>query len=313
MECRQLTERAVDRALRQSSPASDAELETHVAQCPACASELAALESAWEVLGADPEPIPDEGFRRRTRRLLEDEMIRTRVREFRPVRRWARYAAQAAALLLAAAGGYLLSRVPGAPAPAPAAAEKASPLPDLAGSPRLSNVSYRPGGAPGRIAIEFDATTRHSVAGSPDDPELARLFAYLLARNAETAGEKSRAIELVSEHYGAAVGRSVASPDIVAALTNTLRRDPNPGVRKKAADALAGFRMTPEIRAALLAALARDSNPAVRLAAIEQLAAAARESRDPATIESLREKAFDPGENGFVRARAASALKTIDF
>jgi HEAT repeat protein len=51
----------------------------------------------------------------------------------------------------------------------------------------------------------------------------------------------------------------------------------------------------------------------VRLVAVEALAAAAREEPDPRTIQSLRERAFDPSENGFVRARAASALKAIDL
>ena len=53
---------------------------------------------------------------------------------------------------------------------------------------------------------------------------------------------------------------------------------------------------------------------AVRLVAVEALAASARETPpDEQTIESLREKAFDPQENGFVRAKAASALKAIDL
>jgi hypothetical protein len=43
------------------------------------------------------------------------------------------------------------------------------------------------------------------------------------------------------------------------------------------------------------------------------LAAAAKESPDERTIESLREKAVDPAENGFVRAKAASALKAMEF
>jgi HEAT repeat protein len=71
--------------------------------------------------------------------------------------------------------------------------------------------------------------------------------------------------------------------------------------------------MTPEIRLAFLDALHTDRNPGVRLVAVEVLAAAAREAPDAKTIESLREKAFDPAENGFVRAKAASALKGIEF
>ena len=143
---------------------------------------------------------------------------------------------------------------------------------------------------------------------------MAKLVAYLVSRDAQTSGEKSRAIDLVSSHYGTGTGESAAPPDIVLALTSTLKNDQNPGVRKKAADALAGFRMTPEIRTAFLAALRSDRHPGVRLVAVEALAAAAKVSPpDAKTIESLREKAFDPAENGFVRAKAASALKGIEF
>ena len=84
-------------------------------------------------------------------------------------------------------------------------------------------------------------------------------------------------------------------------------------MRKKAADALATFAMTPEIRAVFLEALKSDKNPAVRLVAVDALAAAAKQSPDANTIQSLREKAVDPEENGFVRAKAASALKAISF
>jgi HEAT repeat protein len=184
-------------------------------------------------------------------------------------------------------------------------------VPGLEGNPRLANVAYRPADKDGRVAITFDLTTRHEIDGKPSDPEVGKLLAYLVAHNADNAGEKSRAIELVSEHYGGA--QAAASPEIVAALTKTLRTDGNPGVRKKAADALAGFVMTPEIRSAFLEALKSDKNPAVRLAAVDALAAAAKQSPDASTIQSLREKAVDPQENNFVRAKAASALKAISF
>ena len=175
----------------------------------------------------------------------------------------------------------------------------------------LSNVSYRPSDREGRIGVSFDVTARKTVVGRPDDPQMASLVAYLVSRGAQTSGEKSRAIELVSSHYG--TGETPASPDIVRALTATLKKDQNPGVRKKAADALAGFKMTPEIRAAFLDALRTDRHPGVRLVAVDALAAAAKEVPDAKTIESLREKAFDPTENGYVRAKAASALKGIEF
>jgi hypothetical protein len=315
MECLELSQRAIDRLTGQISPEAEREMAAHVEACAACAREVESVKGAWEFLGRDRDAEATPEFLARGRALVEEEMLRTRIREFRPKPRWIRPAAQAAAVLAAAGLGYLAAaRRSTSPAPAssPAAAAAApSALPDFGSNPRLSNLSYGPSAETGKIGIGFDVTTRHTVEGAATNPEVAKLLAYIVSRNAETAGEKSRAIELVQQHYGA--GEAPPSPDIVAALTHTLRHDSNPGVRKKAADALAGMRMTPEIRTVFLEALRSDGNPAVRLVAIEALAAAAKESPDARTIQSLREKAVDPSENGFVRARAASALKTMEF
>jgi HEAT repeat protein len=317
MECRELTELALGRLLGEADAGRRGDLERHLAGCTECRTELAAIEETWETLGADLDAPVTPEFRARTTELLEDEVARRRIREFRPRSRARRVLAQAAAILVAAAAGFFAAKGgvgPGSKSAAPAAdsasgGHAAPSWPDLAENPRLSNVSYKTA-ADGRVGIDFEATTRHSITGRPDDPRVSSLLAYLLSAN-ETSGEKSRAIELVSENYGP--GAAVASPEIVRALAGTLKRDRNPGVRKKAAEALASFRSTGEIRAALLDALANDPNPGVRLVAVDALAAAAKESPDPKTIQSLREKAFDPAENGFVRARAASALKAIDL
>ncbi|HEY4231685.1 MAG TPA: HEAT repeat domain-containing protein, partial [Thermoanaerobaculia bacterium] len=288
------------------------------------------LEGVWTRLGTDPDATIRSEFRRHTLALLEGEMLRQRVETFRPRARLASPLLRAAALLLAAATGYFAAKETAVPtrsapvvagnaavgaksvAPGPAGAA-VSAFPDLQAAPRLSNVSYQAADKNGRVGIGFDITSRQTVVGRPDDPDVAKLLAYMVSKNAETAGEKSRAIEVVSEHFGAAGGNAPVSPEILAALSNTLRKDANPGVRKKAADALVGFPMTPEIRAVFLEALRSDKNPAVRLVAVDALAAAAKQSPDASTIQSLREKAADPQENGFVRAKAANALKGIAF
>ena len=316
MECGELTERAIARLTGQLPPEEAQELEAHLVSCEACRGELAAVGRAWEFLGEDRPLEASPEFRRRTRALLEEEMLRARVRQFTPRRRVLRIALRAAAVIAAASLGYAAANYRSANSPTPTIAEtskrpSADPALDLGANPRFSNLSFERTGPQGKIGIGFDVTTRGTVAGTADDPRVAQLLAYLVAHNAENAGEKSRAIELVQQHYTGA--QSDPSPDIVAALASTLRHDPNPGVRKKAADALSGMRMTPAIRAALLDALRDDKNPAVRLAAIDRLAAAAKESPDPSTIQSLREKAVDPSENEFVRAKAASALKTMEF
>jgi hypothetical protein len=317
MECRELTELGLGRLAGETTPEQEEALARHAAECGRCAAELAALEETWEILGTDPDAPVTPEFRASTLELLEDERTRARIRSFRSAPRASRPLLQAGALLAAAAGGFFAARGFGdrVSAPAAAAAPSGSPVaaaaafPALGAAARLSNVAYRSDES-GRVGIEFDSTTRHSIVGSPDDPRVSSVIAYLLSRN-ESAGEKSRAIELVSENFGP--GSAAASPEIVRALSTTLKRDRNPGVRKKAAEALASLRSSPEIRTALLDSLANDPNPGVRLVAVDALAAAAKEAPDPRTIESLREKAFDPQENGFVRARAASALKAIDL
>ena len=319
MDCRDVTTIALDRLAGEADEASRRELSAHLAGCETCRREMARLEDLWTVLGTDPDAAVSTEFRRRSLDLMEQETLRRRVREFRRKRRFASPLLQAAALLAAGSLGYLVARgLPSGRAAAPAAAPSASVapaaatrLPDLTASPRISNVAYREADPEGRVGIEFDVTTRQTIVGRPEEPEVAKLLAHMVSRSADTAGERSRAIALVSEHYGA--GSATASPEIVAALSATLRKDSNPGVRKKAADALASFTMTPEIRTVFLEALASDKNPAVRLAAVDALAAAAKQSPDARTIESLREKAVDPQENGFVRAKAASALKAISF
>jgi hypothetical protein len=310
MECRELNELAVSNLLGDLAEADRLRLDEHLGRCANCRDELAKIKEAWAMLGEDPEARLTQDFRRRTLDLLEEEMLRRRVQEFTPRRRWLRFAARAAALAIAATGGWLARR-PMTTAPASAAAPSQAAASSRAPEGKLSNVTYHQSEPDGKVAVSFDVTSHRTVVGHPEEPAVANLLAYLVSQGTRTAGEKSQAIELVSSHYG--TGDRPVSPEIVGALTGTLKHDENPGVRKKAADALAGFPLVPEIRAAFLDALAKDSNPAVRLVAVDALAAATKQAPDSRTIESLRERAFDPAENGFVRAKAASALKGVEF
>ena len=181
---------------------------------------------------------------------------------------------------------------------------------DLSGKPRLANVAYRAAEEPGKIAVSFDVTTHYTVVGRPEDKSVADLLVSLMSGAAETEGARGRVLDFVSAttREGAAV-----SPEIVSLLRRTLEMDKNPSVRKKAVEALAQMPPTAEIRDALAKALKTDTNPAVRILAVEGLAKAATVLKDQMTIETLRQKAGDDRENGYVRSQAALALKKIEI
>ncbi|MHB8800682.1 MAG: HEAT repeat domain-containing protein [Thermoanaerobaculia bacterium] len=255
---------------------------------------------------------------------MQEALARRNVVPFRP-RTWWKPALQAAALLVTGVGGFLLARASAPPAQFPVAGvERAEPRSvavvserqldasrvglDLSGNPRLLNVAFRPSEADGRLSISFDVTTRYHVSGRAEDQNVASLLAYVVNAGAATEGARGRAIDLVSRELGE---RAAAAPEIVEVLVRTLKDDGNPGVRKKAAEVLVQLPPSPAIRDALALALRKDANPAVRMIAVEGLAKAATTLRDPLSIETLREKAGDETEPGFVRVKAASALREI--
>lgn len=321
MDCLKALETAVARTAGETGGARDAEMERHLSECEACRVRAAGLEEAWERI-ALPDPEVSPAFRERTLGRMEEALSRRNVVGFRPRSAW-RPVLQAAALLAAGAGGFLLAR---------AAAPDAAPFPasnvatpayavvserqldvsrvalDLSGNPRLLNVAFAPSEADGRLSISFDVTTRYVVSGRPEDRAVGSLLAYLVNAGAATEGARGRAIDLVSTELGE---KAAASPEIVEVLVRTLKDDRNPGVRKKAAEALVQLPPTAEVRDALALALKQDPNPAVRMLAVEGLARAATTLRDPLSIETLRRKAADETEPGFVRVKAASALREI--
>jgi hypothetical protein len=320
MECRDVVEAAVARLSGPLSPREERDLAEHVERCGRCAADVSAADAVWSRLGSDPDAPVTEEFRRDTLDLLRTETLKRRFarRSLPPI------LLRAAALLAVGVGGYALAK---ATASAPVTGSAGNParvvslaaertidasqaVPDLSQQPRLSNVSYRPADAAGRVGVSFDVTTRYNVVGRPDDRGVANVLAYIVSGGSGTEGARGRAIDLVSQHASPA---QPPSPQIVHVLVQALRTDRNPGVRKKAAETLAGIPPTPEIRDAFVAALKSDSNPAVRMVAVENLAKMSTILSDPAAIETLREKATDSRENGFVRTRAAAALKRIDL
>src|SRR5206468_11708110 len=84
MDCRDVTTLGIERITGEAPEAARRELAAHLAGCESCRREMARLEDAWTTLGLDPDAEVTPDFRRRTLGLLEDELIRGRVRAFRP-------------------------------------------------------------------------------------------------------------------------------------------------------------------------------------------------------------------------------------
>jgi hypothetical protein len=336
MECRtslNVREFVLARLTGQPAGEEGAAAAAHLATCASCSAMAAEMESVWGRLadddGADLAASP--AFAARTQALLAGATRRaTNVRPFPAARAADSALLKIAAVLAAGVTGFFLARgTQGGPGPI---AFQPTPVPyrgtenvalvanrtvdasrsalDLSGKPRLSNVAYVPADEAGRVAVSFDVTTRYTVVGKPEDQAVASLLVSLVSGSAGSEGAKGKALDLVS---AGTRGGAPVSPEIVSLLRRTLETDKNPGVRKKAAEALAQMPPTPETRDALAKALKTDTNPAVRILAVEGLAKAALTLKDATSIESLRQKAADDRENGYVRSQAALALSKIEI
>jgi hypothetical protein len=337
MECREalkIREFVLARLTGEDAGDGAAALAAHLAGCASCAAMAAEMESVWARLGDDDasDLAVNPSFEARTTAALAAETRRrTNVRPFAP-RGAESPLLKVAAVLVAGVAGFFLARASGGGSLPGSVAMQPTPAPhrggenvslvsnrtldasrsalDLSGKPRLANVAYVPADAAGRVAVSFDVTTRYTVVGKPEDQAVANLLVSLMSGSSGSEGAKGKALDLVSEGTR---GGAPVSPEIVKLLRSTLETDKNPGVRKKAAEALAQMPPTPETRDALAAALKNDVNPAVRILAVEGLAKAAAVLKDASSIESLRQKAADDRENGYVRSQAALALSKIEI
>ena len=337
MECRdavKVREAAVLRLAGERPEGENSWLEAHLAVCSFCEEDVARLGQAWAALAEAPAAVPSPSFLRTTEALLAAETARRatpplpsapppNLVSFRPRgERVASVLLRAAAIVLAAGGGFVLARMTSPaeriasreadriPVVAQRTLDVSEALPDLSNRPRLANVAFRPADPAGRVGVSFDVTTRYTVIGRPDQKGIADLLVYLMSGVAETEGARGQAIDLVSQNTKAG---AAASPEVVAVLAETLKRDRNPGVRKKAIEALVKLPPSEATRDALILALKTDENPAVRIVAVEGLARIATAGKDSTALDALRAKAGDERENGYVRVQAAQALSRLEL
>jgi hypothetical protein len=270
-------------------------LSAHLEGCQACEAEREIQERIWAALGETEDEVRGEGGAEAASQVpaafaavavprLRQAVSAAATRRHARRRRQVHIAAWVTGSALALAAGWLIVARPGAH-------ERAHGNdPSVAG-----------------IATQVPAAAEPPPPRASATP-LPEPLAAFVADSLGSDGGRSQAISLVRAHYGEM--QAEAPSELVEALIRTLRSDRNPGVRKKAAQALLGLQSTPEIRAAFVQVLRKDPNPAIRIIAVEALGRAAR-GFDPASIETLRERADDQDESRNLRARAARALQTL--
>jgi len=302
----------------------------HIEHCSLCSDEWTAYQETWRTLEALPEvEVPSrvkDGFLAQ----IAAEPKADNVLPFRrrPALKWI---AQAAAVVVIAGGSYfgghrtrpvVIKETPAIVSqPYSIAESKVLPAslinPNIEGRPDIQNVQFdRASNSDEQISLAFDITQRVTVTGRPTDKSMVRLMRYVLENEDQLGPSRSRAIDWVKQTYSRPGN---ADPEIAIALANVLRNDEHQGVRIKAVDTLKPLQPTAasasSTREALIEALKSDPNPAVRIKAVEALAklASSGEQLDAATLDILRQKASQDGENNYIRMKAAEALTTVKY
>ena len=276
-------------------PAAHREARAHLAACPDCQREFAALSRTVATLDTLPLPKPSPRLRQDFYAMLDEEkQAAASVRgEGRPVavashvrRRsfwiWVLSPLAGCALLVIgflAGQRSLPSRASGAPAPDIAA----TPAPD--DSTKRELVALREQINQQRQQLDKMTTlVGYSILQQQQNPANERLKDVLAAARSKDVNDK-------------------VLDDLIQALT----LDPSANVRLRALEALYAHADRATVRAGVLAALPREQNPLVQLELIDFVATA----QDPEATPLLEHISADEGVNRTVREAAKLALAQL--
>ncbi len=242
-----------------------ADARAHLAACPACQRELAALRQTLAALDAMPSPSPTPRLRRNFYAMLEEEKN-------------------------SAAGTPTLARREPSPRRVSRHAWMLSPLAACA----LVALGFLAG----------TRTTPPPAAGDATQRELASMRAQIAQQN-EQLGKVTQLVgfQLLQQQQGPANERlrevlasaNTAQPNdkILDNLIAALAFDPSSNVRLRALEALYPHADRQLVRAGVLGALPREQNPLVQLELIDFVAAAKDRGAAPVLEKMVQNESFD--------------------
>ncbi len=307
-----------------------AQLNAHLAACPACSESLAQEKEVLALLAAN-RVEPDASLLAAARASLEDALDReedrgwlSRVFGSMVPSSWLapRPAWSAAVLVLIGFSvGILAPRLMRRPLPVTSTGEVASkvPLPAVSSGNTPSeniptaidyhtadvagiNVFPSSDEGPARVEVQLRAQQPVTVRGTVDNDEVKNVLLDILAKGDRICPDiRMDAVDCLRSRGN--------DPDVRSALCRAVRTDHNPAVRLKALDALKSAEPVDTVRQTLLDALMDDDNPGVRVEAINALRsmAAKGQSSDDQMVSILRDR-MENDPNTYIRIQSAAAL-----
>jgi hypothetical protein len=244
-----------------------AEIRAHLVECAACRDEVDATAELWNELGSAPAPRPES----------------------------ARMRARFDAALQGYIDGQTESRVVTAAA-ARRSAWQWQPWVQFAGAAAvlLIGIGF------GRFLPASQPQPNPDLAALRDELRDTRQMVTLSLLQQQSASERLKGVTTSGQ-------LDQPGTEVVTALLDTLRRDPNVNVRLATVDALRRFGSREAVRKGVVEALPEQESPLVQIAMVDFILEAA----GPETRSVLRRLAEDMMLNQAVRARAERGLQQV--
>ncbi|KAA9339220.1 HEAT repeat domain-containing protein [Hymenobacter busanensis] len=273
INCEQVREGLMD-WLANEMPADEAQaVEAHLAQCPDCRREQAAVWQLWQAMGNLPVPEPSEQMRPRFYSMLaEFQAAEQRKQQWsvaalvQKLRDWwqpayaMRLAYGLALLVVGLAAGYgLKARVD----------------------------------APG-------AATQQPLAAVPAPAENAQQAQLLALLANPSAVQRLRAVSYAEEV-------APTNERVVGALLSTLYQDPNVNVRLATLEVLAGLADDPTVRQGLVRALAQQDSPLVQSAMADVMV----QLQERRSVRGLRKLLRQDNLNEQVKTKIEQSIQSL--
>lgn len=158
------------------------------------------------------------------------------------------------------------------------------------------------------VQVQLMSETPTSIVGAPADADVERALIFVL-ENGLRFGPDARLESLD------VLRTCAADPEVRRSICAAARADQNPGVRMKALETLQGFEQDPAVRQTFLDVLQNDSNSGVRLEAINLLVNSLQAengsgSPDPRVVSVLQDRLRNDPNNS-IRLQSGAALRAM--